>query len=698
MNTPMEDTFDAYHIWLGIPRKNQPPNHYCLLGIELFEESTDAILNAADQRMDHLRGFQIGPHSALSQKLLNQVAAARLCLLDPAKKAAYDRSLQGKPETTAVDGSTSHTNPKRQQGTGMASSLTHRIGVNHDRERHNDEARLVKALPLRAAQPADEPGFAIDRLLGGQELGPSSLPRHVAKRRGARLVRLGMGGGLAALSIIGLVSWRAAVRSIDGALRDEIHQADHADMAPGDGTKAPADPSPYVEIAKRSPGDSAEAAPDGARPTAILGAVVGRPSPPAPLPEHHVPMVAGEGRTPPSPPAPLPKGEGSFATREPACSAPNDFDQLVGNSEKPRATSAQEDLKASLVDRSALTPGSSPVSSPTKLRSVPAGELGECQAEPAPAGGKLPLPSPEAQREIAGRLAEELGLAAAKTPDAKLRRAEALFQMSGRFAERPNDRFVLLRTIADFAGQGGDASLVMAAVDATAGQFQMDALTAKESLLKKFATGPVTPARVRSFVRGSRPVIDQAVAAGNYEAALGLANLACQLCKTSQGKEYRREASQRRTEVQKAAARYQQIQAEEETLQKEPDNGPANLLLGRWYCTAQKDWPRGIRCLAKGADAELQGTAQRDLASSPTRSQGACGRRCSPLSAQCQPSPTVFNGGVRPANSPRDPKNLGKIKGLKRNRRPAASHPQWKGCLTKPGIEQTIVCAQIGFC
>ena len=68
--TNPEDTFDAYHIWLGIPRKNQPPNHYCLLGIELFEESAEVISNAADQRMVHLRGFQNGPHSALSQKLL----------------------------------------------------------------------------------------------------------------------------------------------------------------------------------------------------------------------------------------------------------------------------------------------------------------------------------------------------------------------------------------------------------------------------------------------------------------------------------------------------------------------------------------------------------------------------------------------------------------------------------------------------
>ena len=76
--------------WLGIPPDEQPPNHYRLLGIRLFEDHEDAIANAADQRMAHLRTFQTGPNGRLSQRLLNEVAAARVCLLNPAKKAEYD--------------------------------------------------------------------------------------------------------------------------------------------------------------------------------------------------------------------------------------------------------------------------------------------------------------------------------------------------------------------------------------------------------------------------------------------------------------------------------------------------------------------------------------------------------------------------------------------------------------------------------
>jgi formylglycine-generating enzyme required for sulfatase activity len=89
-------TFDPYYKWLGIPPEEQPAHSYRLLGIRLFEDDPDVISNAADQRMAHLRTHQTGAHGALSQRLLNEVAAARVCLLHPAKKARYDAALREK--------------------------------------------------------------------------------------------------------------------------------------------------------------------------------------------------------------------------------------------------------------------------------------------------------------------------------------------------------------------------------------------------------------------------------------------------------------------------------------------------------------------------------------------------------------------------------------------------------------------------
>ena len=95
----MANEFDPYHKWLGIPPKHQPPDHYRLLGIERFEADADVIALAADQRMQYLRTFQNGERAKISQQLLNEVAAARVCLLDAGAKAAYDRQMARQVDT-----------------------------------------------------------------------------------------------------------------------------------------------------------------------------------------------------------------------------------------------------------------------------------------------------------------------------------------------------------------------------------------------------------------------------------------------------------------------------------------------------------------------------------------------------------------------------------------------------------------------
>jgi serine/threonine protein kinase len=102
-----EEPFDAYHVWLSIAPAEQPPHHYRLLGVQLFESDLRVIESAADRQMSHVRSFQSGKHGKESQKLLNEISAAKLCLLNQAKKKAYDEKLktkiaaQDKPKETA---------------------------------------------------------------------------------------------------------------------------------------------------------------------------------------------------------------------------------------------------------------------------------------------------------------------------------------------------------------------------------------------------------------------------------------------------------------------------------------------------------------------------------------------------------------------------------------------------------------------
>ena len=90
----MAGAFDPYRTWLGIPPGQRSPDHYRLLGLPLFEDRPEAIQRAADQRMADLHALQTGEHAQAARELLAEVAAARVCLLDSQKKAAYDRRLR----------------------------------------------------------------------------------------------------------------------------------------------------------------------------------------------------------------------------------------------------------------------------------------------------------------------------------------------------------------------------------------------------------------------------------------------------------------------------------------------------------------------------------------------------------------------------------------------------------------------------
>ncbi|HPZ84029.1 MAG TPA: hypothetical protein PL064_11370, partial [Thermogutta sp.] len=94
-------TFDPYYTWFGIPPTERPISYYRLLGLSPLESNEAAIEAAADQRLAYLRTKTLGAHAMFAERLISEVIQARLVLLDPVKKQAYDaalsRSLQERP-------------------------------------------------------------------------------------------------------------------------------------------------------------------------------------------------------------------------------------------------------------------------------------------------------------------------------------------------------------------------------------------------------------------------------------------------------------------------------------------------------------------------------------------------------------------------------------------------------------------------
>jgi hypothetical protein len=87
--------FDPYHKWFGIPAQEQPPNHYRLLRISLFEADPEVIENAYDKEMADLKAQEHGEHGDLVESISRELIAARNCLHDAEKKGSSG-NLMGK--------------------------------------------------------------------------------------------------------------------------------------------------------------------------------------------------------------------------------------------------------------------------------------------------------------------------------------------------------------------------------------------------------------------------------------------------------------------------------------------------------------------------------------------------------------------------------------------------------------------------
>ncbi len=87
---------DLYTQWLDIPPGPRPPDYYTLLGLPRFCADPARIEKAAHDRLDQLDQYALSPQRAqreACQRLMNEVAQARVTLIDPQKRAAYDFDL-----------------------------------------------------------------------------------------------------------------------------------------------------------------------------------------------------------------------------------------------------------------------------------------------------------------------------------------------------------------------------------------------------------------------------------------------------------------------------------------------------------------------------------------------------------------------------------------------------------------------------
>jgi hypothetical protein len=521
----MNRSFDPFYRWLGIPPEEQPPNHYRLLGLQLFEGDPGVVETAADRQMAHLRTFQTGPHADLSQQLLNQVAAARICLLNAEKKTAYDAILRRNLE------------------------------INQDSVRRRT---TEKALGPDLAAPSLEVGPCVART------------SWEGKRAGSKATAIATSAIIAATLLIGGLVW------IRDAARESPQPrpiAQPASQSPTSRQESARSASPGV--AKPVPDESPTSAP-GIR-----------------VEPKDVPQTASAA-TPPM-----------EASQSPSVNSPPP--QHAANASAPA---------------SPLASAPRPEAAVSEPRSDAAAEKAKAEPPPAKQIQKAPLPAEALQEKILAELEEVYRLADAKTDEQKCRRARELVERARKSQDNPNERFVFFRRAMELASEGSDAALMLQAVDLIGADFTVDVLLVKQKVLVKFAASGSEPVRIQSFLENVDKVVGEAMAEDRYELALELLGTAERLCQRPQGRSYRKRIHDRHKQVQQLSAQWDEAQEALDKLKTQPTDPAANLELGRWYCLAKADWPRGLAHLAKGSDPALRALAKEELTSPPKDPEG----------------------------------------------------------------------------
>ena len=593
----MSEQFDPYYLWLGIPPEESAggaPNHYRLLGLRLFEPNREVISYAVDQRSAHLRSFQTGKRAAESQKLLNEVAAAGVCLLDGDKKRAYDRQLLTNLKLPSL-GSAARTIAEPQPHQAMdgaepvESSSAPQV-VTIDSPEIIDSPQMIEPPPVSEERADDD---STDD--APAPAGPPKLALTVGAAAGA----------LALLSIaavvVGLVASTTDPEVVEEQAGPRVASSVHNTLTIPRETGAVTTNPPAPKAAATNHGET--------------NPVISFAEPPV-MATTSPPQAISTGQPGPSlsRQALPPVGKPTPMRATPALPE----EDLIAKTE-PAATLPAETLTNSIPDATlpaTAPPGTTPVVTPGDKPVAPV-------VTPAPPAGKRPLPPAAelvAKTEEARKLYDAEIKQAARPEDKKM--LAARIQKQGEATTTWTDRYVLLdlaRKVYVQAGAVDDALETAAAIES---EYDIPLLRGDMILATMEALDDVAlaPFERSSLARSASRLADTLVESEEYKQAEKAANIALQSANRQPDTQLKQQVGEQRLQIFRMATKHAAVRLHLQTLATSPFDKAANAAAGRFYCLVLEDWPRGLEHLETSGDAVFAGPARLDLA---TKAPGA---------------------------------------------------------------------------
>ncbi len=492
------------------------------------------IENAANQRMAHLRSFQAGRNGADSQRLLNEVAAARVCLLNLKKKETYDETLRQSESPPA----------------GPPSPIEAPPPV------------VPRQSPNSLSRPTPPPIEVKDQdtWLDAHLHGPPPSTARRASRVGLFAV-VGSVAALAVVIVIALVVREGRSREtmlvfeLAGANREDLRLSiDGMERAlpPSGPLEFVCEPGPHEVVAARRGYPPFETeitlgfrerltlVPKWGEPTELVLAwrkadrqdcklfLDGRPEELAfadlamsdtivlPVtPGNRVVRIERPGFAPFEVEVVAKYGESTEVV--PVFTKVDLPPGDTGLAQKP--VSPQAPRVASPFESSETGPASQ--MPPADATSMTGQDPPPQDAPPSrePASSLHPIPSPQEQADMLLRIDDVLGVEQARTAEEKARMAQRLLGMSGEARDDPIERFGILDRGQQLAVAAGDVTVALMFVAAKGEAFEIDVLEEQVTVLAQITDSALEASVVDLLVARGWEVLDGAVAAERYDVA-----------------------------------------------------------------------------------------------------------------------------------------------------------------------------------
>ena len=231
---------------------------------------------------------------------------------------------------------------------------------------------------------------------------------------------------------------------------------------------------------------------------------------------------------------------------------------------------------------------------------------------------RLPIPD-EASRQAALKTvlatfdADFKAARASKTFDPKTALVGTLRSAAEAGGNEPATNYVLLQRARELAVEMSDVDLAMELIDELAARFKIDELGMKAESLSACAAGTRNPAILLKAYRRGSDLTHPAIEDDKFDVALALVDAASRAASKARNRNQVKALAKQRREIIGLRGKFKKAQTAAETLEDEPDDEAANLMLGTYLCAIKNDWPAAAPYLSKCDVPDLQEAASLEL-------------------------------------------------------------------------------------